>query len=145
MKSLTTIITLTGLCFFLCNGNAHAQEMEAKKFENPQWKSVVLIKFEAGKKGKAIEIIDNYFKKATEKAGTQSPMAINMRTGDYDMVLVWNMDGGIEDMNWEMSPNGVKWWAAMAEIAGSPEKAQEVWQEYMSLVDYSASNIGMAR
>jgi hypothetical protein len=119
--------------------------MQTKKIENPEWKQVVIVKYHAGMTGNASKIVQKYFKAASEKAGTPIPMEISMRTGEYDVILVWAMKDGLEEMNWESSPDNVKWWNALAEMTGGMDKAKEKWDEYLAMVDYSTSAIRMAR
>ncbi|WP_185153297.1 hypothetical protein, partial [Fulvivirga lutimaris] len=89
---------------------------------------------------RAREIIANYHQKASEKAGTPGPeMVLEMNSGEWDIMAIWGMKGGISDMDWEVNPNGIKWRKAMNEIAGSAEKAQAIIDELDSLVDRSSS------
>jgi hypothetical protein len=49
------------------------------------------------------------------------------------------MKEGLEQLNWETNPDDIKWMTAMSEIAGSPDKAQEILNEWSSLVIRSTS------
>ncbi len=109
-----------------------AQEMKAKKMENPVWVKMAFIKFEPGKMEKANEIIKNYFAKADMNAGISQPTAYRMTTGSYDMIVVWELEEGVETLNYEMSPNDVKWMSEMGKIAGSQEKAMQKLDEFYS-------------
>lgn len=139
MKILISILA----CFLFSISGLHAQEeMKAEKYENPQWYWIVKIDFAPGKMNRAKEIVEDYFMKASEDAGTPTPaMALDMNSGEYDMMVVWHMKDGIEAMNWKTSPDDVKWFQAMAKVAGSPEKAQEVWQEYQSYIVKSDADL----
>ena len=118
---------------------AWAQELPtASKMENQQWHEVVLIKYEAGKTGEALGIIRDHFEKAGKKAGVPGPKMFVMRTGDWDVMLVWDMDD-VSEMNWQVSPEGEKWWKALAEQEGGADKAMEVWQKYIDLVENSTT------
>jgi hypothetical protein len=139
------IFSLSILCilFFAILSTADAQEMKAKKFENPQWKTVTFIKFKSGKSDRAREIIRNYYEKAAQKASVSSPiMALDLVTGEWDMMVVWDMKGGIEEMNWEISPDNVKWMAALNEIAGGGDKAKAILDEFSGLIDKEITNLG---
>lgn len=119
---------------------------EAKRMDNAQWKSVVMVDFHAGKEGRAQEIIDMYYRKAAEKAGTPTPeLVIDLETGEWDMMIIWHMQGGIDDMNWEVHPNGVKWRQALNEVCGGEDKAAEILNEYSGLIARSTSAIGHSR
>ncbi|THD65732.1 hypothetical protein E7Z59_14180 [Robertkochia marina] len=140
MKIFVSILT----CFLFTISGLYAQEeMKAEKYENPQWYWIVKIDFAPGKMNRAKEIIEDYFMKASEDAATPMPkMALDMTSGEYDMLVVWHMKDGIEGMNWKTSPDDVKWFQSMTKIAGSPEKAQEILNEYESYIIGSEADLG---
>ena len=111
----TTTLNLVLIVFFssLFSVGAHAQT-EAKKYDNPKWKSIIFLQFKEGKMDRAREIISNYFVKAAEKAGTPQPsLATELVTGEWSMMVVWDMKEGVDEMNWQTSPDDVKWMTAM--------------------------------
>src|SRR5258706_14334745 len=110
-------------------------QMQAKKVENPRWKQIVYIDFHDGKYDRAITIIKDYFEKAGKKANLPGPETMmRMSSGSWDLMLIWNMKGGVEDLNWETSPDDVTWMKALGELAGGSDKAKAILDEYMSLV-----------
>ncbi|TKK69318.1 hypothetical protein FC093_08360 [Ilyomonas limi] len=58
------------------------------------------------------------------------------------MLAIWNMEGGIEEMNWETSPNDIKWMKAISDIAGNAEKAKLIIDEFSSIIERKTSYIG---
>ncbi|MGB5171385.1 MAG: hypothetical protein WBN11_05585 [Eudoraea sp.] len=131
---------------FIGSQSICAQEMVAKKYENPQWYNIVHIDYHSGTYSKALGIIDKYYRKASEKAGTNMPaMIIELNTGPYDSMAVWHMKDGIESMNWDISPDNIKWREALNEIAGGKDKADEIIKEYQSYVASSTNSIGRLR
>ena len=136
MKTLTFYRLLFFFSFFFTLFSVKAQqEIKAKKYDNPQWVTVVLIKFGANKYSRAKEIITNFFEKAGQKAGTASPfLTLDIMTGEWDMMLTWDMKNGLEEMNWETSPDDVKWMKTMGEILGGSDKAKAIIDEYSSLI-----------
>ena len=139
------IICLTVPCMFVFAilSSVNAQEMKSKKFDNPQWKTVSFLKFKSGKADRAREIIRNYYEKAAQKATVSSPaMAVDLVTGEWDLMVVWDMKGGIEEMNWEVSPDNVKWMTALNEIAGGGDKAKAILDEFSSLIDRESTSLG---
>jgi hypothetical protein len=122
-----------------------AQERKAKKYDKPVWKNIVMVDYHSGKMDRALDIIDNHFKKAAKQAGTTTPMRMVMQTGEYDVLLIWDMKDGIESMNWERSPDSVKWWAALSELEGGADKAQALMDEYQSLIRSATSDLAMVR
>ncbi|MDX1373013.1 MAG: hypothetical protein R3321_11115, partial [Nitrososphaeraceae archaeon] len=107
MKTITKLMFTAVLCLFLSHFSFG--QNEGKKYENPQWKQIVYIKYEPGKFGEAMKIVKDYYMEAGKKAGTPSPeMMLEMKSGEWDLMIVWHMKGGIADMDWEVSPDGDK-------------------------------------
>ncbi len=69
-------------------------------------------------------------------------MAIHYQTGKWDATYVWEMAGGMADLEWYRSPDDVKWFAALAELSGGPDKAAEIWASYISKVAEAESQVG---
>ena len=131
---------------FLFAVSAQAQEDEGgplKWGEDAKYVQTSVVKFKAGKRERAMEIIAEYFVKATEKAGTPGPlMVIHMQTGRWDLAVVWELKGGTADLEWYRSPRDVEWYEALAEIAGGEEEAGAIMKEWSGSIADSMSNIG---
>ena len=140
---MTTLnLVLIVLFSSLISSGAQAQ-MEAKKYDNPKWKSIVFLQFKEGKMDRAREIITNYFVKAAEKAGTPQPsLATELVTGEWNMMIVWDMKEGVDEMNWQTSPDDVKWMTAMSDVAGGADKAKTILDEWSSLIVRTNSYLG---
>lgn len=105
-----------------------------KKLEGAVWYEVARVAFHPGKVDRAREIIRDHFAPAAMAAGTATPtMVLWHDTGDYDLTVVWKMDGP-EDLRWEIHPDQAKWFQAMAQKAGGMEAAQAVMAEYEGLI-----------
>ena len=105
--------------------------------------SVTKVKFEAGERERAMEIITEYFAPAGAAAGTPPPMlGIHYQTGEWDAEWIWVMEGGMADLEWYRSPDDMKWWAALVEIAGGEEEAGEIWDEYTDTIENSITEVG---
>jgi hypothetical protein len=144
MKRIIPSAVLCGLLIFV-SVVAFAQT-EAKKYDDPQWKRINYVDYKQGKFNRAREIINKYHAKASEKAGTPGPeMVLEMNSGEWDIMAIWGMKGGISDMDWEIDSNDIKWRKAMNEIAGSPEEAQAIIDELQSLINRSSSEIARVR
>ncbi len=130
--------SFTVLAFLFCFHSISAQEeeMKPKKYDNPEYYVITYLKFDTGKAQQAKKIVQEYFAPAGEKAGLPGPsMMLDLVTGEWDMMIAWQLKEGLEAMNWEISPDDVKWGKAFHELAGSPEKAEEInkeWQSYIS-------------
>ncbi len=144
MKNYFSITLLVGL--FILAGVTDSSAQKAKKYDNPQWKNVVFVDYVSGKAGRANEIISDYYIPASTKAGISGPeMALVMQTGPWDVMIIWHMAGGLDDMNWDIHPNNVKWRKALSEICGGDDKASEILKEYASCVARSSSALGRVR
>lgn len=134
---------LLAFVFFLSATACYSQaSMQPKKVENPRWKQIVYLDFQDGKYDRAITIIKDYFAKAGSKANVPGPETmLRMNSGQWDLMLIWNMKGGIDDLNWETSPDDVAWMKAMSELAGGPDKAKAILDEWSSLLRNSQTEI----
>lgn len=133
---MRTIKAVFGIVVFLiATSFSFGQDMKAEKYENPEWVSMSYIKFKPMKKDPAMSIIENYFVKADQDAGIKAPTVYHFVTGDYDMLVVWEMAEGVETLNYKMTPDDAKWMKSMAKIAGSQEKAMAKMDEFFSYVD----------
>ncbi|WNC71092.1 hypothetical protein RGQ13_13285 [Thalassotalea psychrophila] len=131
---------------FLMASNISIAEDGKRYDKSVTWKNVVKINFKPGKRDEALKIISDYYRPATVKAKTPAPEVImELQTGDYDLLVVWHMEGGVNDLTWEKGPNGKKWRAALNEIAGGEEKAQEILDQYVNYIDNAENNIALVR
>ena len=134
------------ICVLFATQGLLAQEMTAKKYEDPQWYNIVYVDYKPGTYNKAMKIINDYFMKASDQAGTPGPvMAFELNSGTYDNMMVWHMKDGIESMNWDVSPDNVKWRTALNELAGGAEKASEILKDYQSCIASSSNTIARLR
>jgi len=105
--------------------------------------SARLVKFKPGKRERAMEIIADHFKAAAEKAGLPGPLGtIHYQTGEWDALFVWDLEGGMADLEWYRSEDDLKWWAALVELEGGEDAAGELMAEYQSLVDKTEIDVG---
>lgn len=133
MRILKTLLVL----LFLFSGMnlATGQEMSAKKYDNPKWVKMAYVKFKPMKKGPAMEIVGKYFMKADQAAGIKPPTVYHFATGQYDMLVVWEMEEGVETLNYEMTPDDIKWMGEMAKLTGGQDKSMAKLEEFYSYVE----------
>ncbi len=135
-------ITLLLLLGFL-GQHLSAQEMTAKKYDNPQWYRIEHIQFIPGKADQAKKIIKDYFHAASAKAGTPNPvMEINLVSGDYDYLVIWKMKDGVEELNWQNSPDDIKWIKALSDMTGGQDKAMEIYGKFIASIKSMKTDIG---
>lgn len=139
MRTFITIVTcaFVSLSFTM---SATAQDMQPKKMEGHTWHQVVMVKFKAGMTDSAMKIINNHFMKAGMEMESEmpAPQIMRLRSGEWDLMMVWTMKG-IEDMEWEMSPEDVEWWQKMVEQEGSAENAMRLMRTFDEMITNSTS------
>lgn len=147
MKKTVIWLSLLMVCALQFSTVIQAQEdPKPKKFDNPQWKRISLTSYKNGQFARAKEIIRNYHMKASEKAGTPRPeMIIDLVSGEWDVMTIWNMPEGLGEFDWETSPRDIKWRKAFNEIAGGADKATAILNEFSALVVRSSRYIGRIR
>ena len=110
--------------------------------ENADYLSIIMVDIKPGKRDRAEEIIEDYFEKASEAAGTQQPHLVHLQTGSWDFIVAWDMKDGPVELTYTSNPDGQKWFKALAELTGGEEQAQALWDEYQSLIARSTRMIG---
>jgi hypothetical protein len=117
-----------------------AQEMKAEKYENIEWSSITYFKFEPGKADDAKKIINDYYKPSAREAGQQLPvMELDLLYSDWDHMVVFPLEEGIEVFNWKTSPGDVAWLKAFHQRVGGEEKGKKVFEEFRSYIKESKS------
>jgi hypothetical protein len=119
--------------------NAQTDPQPAK-YKDVTWHSITLVDFKSGETQHAKEIIEK-FESAGKSAGTPTPKTYWFTTGKYDMMVIWKLEGGPADLEWNWSPDGVEWWKAFVAQEGSEEAANKLQSEYGSLIANSTTNI----
>jgi hypothetical protein len=146
MKRLIAVLCILAIVAFVFPAASQAQqENKPMRYENVTWKTITYVKFLPGKRNKALAIIRDHFMKAGQTAGTPGPTMYEMRSGKWDLVLVWDMKEGVESLTWERSPDGAAWFKALSDQEGGAEKAQALYDKYYSMVAEGHSEIAMLR
>ena len=111
--------------------------------DDAKYLSITHVKFKPGQRESAMEMISEHFVPAGKKAGTPGPiMAIHYQTGKWDAAFIWEMAGGMADLEWYRSPDDIKWFAALAELEGGEDEAKAVWGDYLSKIASVHTDVG---
>ena len=111
--------------------------------EDAKYVTVSFIQFKPGRREEGMEIIADYFVPASEKAGTPGPvMVVHFQSGKWDVMSIWELQGGVADLQWYRSPNNIKWFEALAELNGGVEGAEEIMARWSKSVDESERQLG---
>ena len=104
--------------------------------------SVTFVSYKQGKAGEAYGIIADHFRPAAEAAGLRGPVIVHFQTGPYDVAFHWRLENGMSDVEWQRSPDDVKFMAALAAQEGSEEAANAVFDRYNALIARSVTSVG---
>ncbi len=141
MKALT-IFSLLVLFSSYAMAQESDEEIKPMKYENVVWYEVVMVDYKPGQVDEAKKYMEKFFS-AAEISKTPTPQIYWVLTGEYDAMIVWELDGGPSDLEWRFSPSSVEWYKALIEQEGSKEGAEEVSKGYASTVSKSSSFISM--
>jgi hypothetical protein len=147
MSLFKSSLRLFAITFSLLLGSSFAMAQDDD--EGPQtqgddavYVSVTMVAFKVGMREEALAIIAEHFKPAGEAAGTPGPVAIHFQTGEWDAGFLWQLEGGMKDLEWYRSPNNIKWFTALAEQEGSMEAAEELYARYAAMISRTLTNVG---
>lgn len=128
-------LAVTVLLLFLFSATRMGQETAAREFQNPEWFEIIHVKYKAGQKEKAQTITKDYFMATGRESNLPGPyMMLDLISGEWDMVFIWELEEGIKTLDYEISPTGAKFRDAFFKKVGGEEKAREIWQEYYSYI-----------
>lgn len=121
---------------------AQQQDPQPQKLKNVEWKRIYYTVFKPGKTARAREIILDHFKLAGDKVGYNAETFF-IRIGEWDMISIWSLNEGTEDLNWQTSPGSALWRKELNKQEGGEEKALALIQEWQSLISHSKSELAV--
>lgn len=146
MKSVrcwTNAVALAAALSF-CSVAALAQDDGPTKRQGVEYLRIVYLDYKADKRNEARGIIDDYFAPASQKAGTPAPkMIIHFQTGEWDTISVWALEAGMGQLEWtQITPNWLKWKAALDEMAGGEEEGTAIMRRYNEAIARRRVEVG---
>lgn len=142
MKTANLLLPVVAMLFL--GLISQAQETDWETFDSPELFQVEYFKFNAGKSDEAIKIIEDYFSEANRLADIPIPvLELEVLSDDYDYMVVWPMQEGVEHLNWQTSPTNTEWYRAFVIVMGSEENAKAIIEEFDACV--GDSKIEMAQ
>ena len=142
MRKFTFLLAATALAAIPASALADNHSEGPSVRENARYLNIIMVDIKPGKRGRAEEIIRDYFEKASDAADTAKPVLVHLQTGEWDFLVVWRMEDGPVELTYTSNPDGEKWFAALSELAGGEDEANALWEEYQSLIARSTSMIG---
>ncbi|XUU59732.1 hypothetical protein ACRAQ6_09125 [Erythrobacter sp. HA6-11] len=117
------------------------EEKAERKLAEVTWYRISMIKWKHGKGNRAHEIID-IFEKVDMAIGEDGVIDLHMNTGEWNSIVAFKMDGGIQEMAYQPSGEPDPWMAELAKQVGGEEKAKELMAEFDSLIEKEVRHIG---
>jgi len=144
---ISSIIAVLGSALLFGLGVTMAQDTggPVKWGENSEpavYLSVTFVSYKEGKAGEAYGIINNHFRPAAQAAELRRPVIVHFQTGPYDAAIHFRMEGGMSDLEWQRSPNNIKFRAALVKQEGSEAAAEAVFDRYDALIARSVTSVG---
>lgn len=140
MKTFKFLLSV--IAFLFCFNFGTAQEIKAEKHENLKWYTITYFDFHPGKMSDAKKIIEEYFKPTGKEVGHQPPvMEMELLYSDWDYVVVFPMEEGLQEFDWKTSPRDVEYRKAFYKRVGGEDKANEIWDKFGSYVKDSKSQL----
>jgi hypothetical protein len=76
------------------------------------------------------EIISKHFIPAAKAAGVPAPQVYHSETGIPRTIVVAELPGGTDDLEWQYTADDLKWMNALAKQEGGQDKAMALLKEY---------------
>jgi len=119
-----------------------AQSIEARRIPNAHFIRIEMIKFKPGGEDRAFELEDKYIDPARKLSGVWPLAEYHTQTGQWDRIYVWDLPGGLADVEWQVNPTQAKFLAALSKVAGGDDKALAIMNEWNALVERRESTVG---
>lgn len=119
-----------------------AQSIEARRIPNAHFVRIEMIKFKPGGEDRAFELEDKYIDPARKLSGIWPLAEYHTQTGPWDRLVVYELPGGLAEVEWQVSSQQANFLSALSSVAGSKEKALAIVGEWDSLVERRETEIG---
>ena len=128
LKTTVTVVSLLVLAAIAAPADAQGVP-EAEMREGVTYYQQTYIKFLPGKAEEGKAIIEDHLAPATRAAGTDFVFFEPM-TGEWDMIVFFEMEDGVGEMAWEVSPAESRYRAALVEAVGGMDEARALIGRY---------------
>lgn len=122
--------TLAAIAAAAISVSAFAQAPQPAR-RDADYYQIWLIDFEEDREEDAMRIISDFFMRADAQSGGTGPdLDMVFLTGGWDMMVGWKLEGGLSYLEWEIPPDDVEWFQALAQLTGGPQQAQQKIREF---------------
>jgi hypothetical protein len=136
MLMVRTVVAGLALVALAGLGPAAQEETpQPSKYTNVKWYEITNVDYYPAKAEKALELVFDHFVPAVRAAGIEAPRIMEYATGgEWDLTVIFPLKEGPSEMEWELSPDGAKWIAALVEHLGGMEEFEKLMEDYHSMV-----------
>lgn len=114
-------ILVAALLALLISPTAAPAQERSERRTGARYIMVEFWKFAPGTRQRALEIYEQNYLPAMRAAGTPLPTIIHPQTGPWDMILLYPLNGGPSDLEYDLSPTEVRWWRILEQRVGVPQ------------------------
>ena len=112
-----------------------SDEMSPKRYTNVRWHKIIHVDYKPQHTEAAIKMVHDHFIKAGRTAGMNNVRIFEYATGgEWDLTLLFEMENGPRDLEWEIHPEDMKWMQALARQEGSINDAKAMLNDYKSMI-----------
>jgi len=143
MKHCTNAVAII-VALVLSSTIVLAQDDGPRKRQNVEYIEITYVSYKPHRLNEARAIIADHFIPASQKAGTPGPKSvIHFQTGEWNVAFIWALEDGMADLEWTMvSPNFVKWKAALDELAGGEDEGSAIIDSYNATIARRQTEVG---
>ncbi|MFQ5411742.1 MAG: hypothetical protein ACE5EC_05575 [Phycisphaerae bacterium] len=141
---MTRAAILAGIAILLTTvpGSNGEDVPKVSKYTDVTWYEIVHVDFFPDKHKEALDIVFDHFYPAARAAGLERARILEYATGgEWDVTYIFPMKDGPAQLEWEMSPDSVKWRSALAKRVGGDEQAKELLDHYRKMINRYESQI----
>jgi hypothetical protein len=143
MKQWALILgLLAGVGQLSLSAPAAGQSIDARRVPNARFVRIEMIKFKPGGEDRAFELEEKYIDPARRQSGVWPLAEYHTQTGPWDRIDVYDLPGGLADVEWQVSAVQARFLAALSKVAGGDEKAVAIMREWDALVERRESEVG---
>ena len=143
IKHGTKVIAVSMTLLF-CSTLALGQDDGPTKRQGVEYVEINYVAYKPDKRNEARAILADFFIPASEKVGTPGPKWVfHPQTGGWDAIFIWAMEEGMSELEWtQVSPNFVKWKAAVDELAGGEDEGSAKLTQYYATIARRRTEVG---
>lgn len=137
------LVPILGIIAGLCLATASPAIAQTKVEADPGRHSVrvVYLKLEDGKFDRFSEIMKTY-DEITASAGQKPVQLYHMMSGEWPIMAIIPLEGGMAELDYKTSSGEAKWMDAAIRKMGSKEAFETLDKEFNGLIEDSTSDLG---